>query len=793
MVPNAASIGRVASVGREDDLAKVETSGIAEGPKLARHGTSPETARGEIPSRVDSESVTASEPVVRRVPPTTVQGAELAPSSVLADVSLKANVYQQSPNRPVVEPRQTYWQRPESLLTRLDGLSVECATNAWANDVSWTLVRLSRLTKEEGEIASELLRSLHAALSQSEKLLLEIDRQDLRSTLQRTRYALQRRLTIWDLVLANNDALASGKQDRSQQDLQAVADRLKLDIRAVDQYFSHHSGSEQWNEYLLLDALRGLAYEPQQHPTRYRRAIVRKVLQRTVTSQLSEEQRTFLSVPVVLQLQETLRYWSDAHLANSELLKSLEMYESSTLVSDAQSLAKFNAELLLSSREEDRKLAMRLQERYHNANLRLAFSDQLLKRLIPSQPAEIVPVRDTIVSVPVRGHSLTDTELSIQFLPDHGALRFLLQARGQVFSRTISSSGPAVFKNVGHSAFESNKLIIVESQGIRVGPATAVAESDNTLLSVSTDFDSIPLVGSLVREVAISQHDAKRDAAHREVVGKLENRASSQFDRRVGELLALREQEIKDLLFQPLEKLQLPLHPVQMQTTEHRAVVRLRVANDYQLGSHTPRPQAPSDSLASVQVHQSVVNNFLDRLELSGKWFDLAGLHKHVSTKLGHGEREPPKGLERDVYLRFDKLNPVSVRFEKGLANLTLRFEQLRKGRRRWNNIEVRVAYRPVAQGLSLALQRESKPVVKMQRVAFGNRVALHGIFSKVFPSSPSVQLTHEAFINNPHLADTSFTQCVMVDGWLGIALAARDSVASAHVARNRATQRGSR
>ena len=69
-------------------------------------------------------------------------------------------------------------------------------------------------------------------------------------------------------------------------------------------------------------------------------------------------------------------------------------------------------------------------------------------------------------------------------------------------------------------------------------------------------------------------------------------------------------------------------------TTERRFEMRIRLAGPDQLGGHTPRPQAPSDSLASVQIHESLLNNMLERLELNGQTFDLAGLNRRLSERM---------------------------------------------------------------------------------------------------------------------------------------------------------------
>ena len=79
-------------------------------------------------------------------------------------------------------------------------------------------------------------------------------------------------------------------------------------------------------------------------------------------------------------------------------------------------------------------------------------------------------------------------------------------------------------------------------------------------------------------------------------------------------------------MFGPLVKLSLEPTILDAQTTKERLTMRLRVAGEDQLGSNTPRPQAPSDCLISFQIHESMINNALSRLQLEGKTFTLPSL-----------------------------------------------------------------------------------------------------------------------------------------------------------------------
>ena len=57
------------------------------------------------------------------------------------------------------------------------------------------------------------------------------------------------------------------------------------------------------------------------------------------------------------------------------------------------------------------------------------------------------------------------------------------------------------------------------------------------------------------------------------------------------------EQKFRDKILAPIEQLALLAEPLDMHTTQQRAVMQLRLANTGQLAAHTLRPLAPSDSV----------------------------------------------------------------------------------------------------------------------------------------------------------------------------------------------------
>ncbi len=198
--------------------------------------------------------------------------------------------------------------------------------------------------------------------------------------------------------------------------------------------------------------------------------------------------------------------------------------------------------------------------------------------------------------------------------------------------------------------------------------------------------------------------------------------------------------------------------------------MRLRIAGANQLGGHTARPQALSDSMASMQVHESALNNILDRLDLSGHSFTLPELVEYVRTKLSRSANAVPVNLPSDARVTFADKDPVRLRCMNGAVSLTLAVAELQQGGRRWNDFRVTVNYEPQIEDLHVRLVRQGP--VELSGEAQGQPdIALRGIFSKLFPREKSFELIPVAIADNRNLGDLRISQCVVEDGWIALSL----------------------
>lgn len=666
------------------------------------------------------------------------------------------------------------WYEPAALSDGLDLLADEPAARRWTADTAELVARLGTAVSTDPAQADPTIQALEASVAQAQRLAASLPDVELASRLRRAAYALTRRLAVWRQIA--QDAAAAVPGNRLPEDDAPPADPQQLALCLAEIEALTHGSAEgrAWRDYLLMDSLRQWADRPAASPKRLPPNLARQVLQRLAETPMSVAQRRFASDGPLLALRAELRRWAAEPVDAAEVLGHLEQYEQSHSVSDAGRLAKDCAYLQFSPRDTHRRLAERLQTHYRNANLRVAITGELLTRLMPERDPEYAPVCDTVLGVPVYGQSTTSTQVRMRLLPHPSRVRMALEITGEVASLTSSSSGPATFYNDSQSTYTARKPFEVDLRGIHLWPAEVDVDNDTRLRRLKTDFDGVPLVGLLVKQMARSQHQQKQPEARREIEEKVARKAKQRVDTEADARLGKASQRLRHQILDRLDALSLDPEVIDAETTERRLTLRLRLAGEDQLGSHTPRPRAPADSLASLQVHQSAINNALQRLQLEGRTFTAPQLADHVAARVGTALQWDADPTLEDVSIRFAEQDAVAVHLQDGQVALTLAIARLSKPPRTWKDFRVRAFYRPDCDDRSIVLFREEVIHLLGTRLGTSSQIALRGIFARTFSKHRPIDLTPERLLANPKLDDLGITQLTIEDGWLGAALGPR-------------------
>lgn len=683
------------------------------------------------------------------------------------------------------EEERSDWPQPRLLLEGLEALGGMPPAAAWAAEVAPLVRRVAESMAESPPDLERILAQLESLQRQGERAALALDDRTVGRQWARTAYALRRRLDIWREILAGR-ALETAAEVAAQDE----AARLAQCLAAAESALPRSAEGVAWREYLLLDDLNSCVAEARSGRRAWRDAIptelVEEAVRRLYDVPLSLQQRDFLARPPLAALGECLRRLSGRTIDAAALLDALETYETTRRPDDAQRLAWDRRRLSYCAESAPRQLAAWIDAHYRNANVRVAVSEELLNRLAPKQPPEVAPVRDTILGRPVRGRSVSSAEVRVRMLPDPSRVRLALEVSGLVSSLTSSTAGPATFYNNSRAVYVARKPLEIDLRGIRAWPAEAEVYNNSRLRDLETQFDGLPLFGPIAQEIARSQHDTNLPAANREIQAKIAARAKQRIDQQTEEQLSAAAERFHRHVLAPIHEMSLDPTLIDAQTDARRFSMRVRLAGEDQLGAHTPRPQAPADSLASLQIHETAINNALQRLELDGRTFTLAELARHVSTRLSRLEPWETAEENEDVTITFADRNAVEVRCDDGRMVLTFSIAKLSKPPRSFRDFQVRAFYVPVARGRAAELSRDGVIHLIGDRLNAGSQIVLRGVFSRTFSRKTPWTLTPQRIIESEQLSDVEITQFVIEDGWIGVALGPKRPVSTARPAADR-------
>ncbi|MEX0792482.1 MAG: hypothetical protein WD045_05065 [Pirellulaceae bacterium] len=664
---------------------------------------------------------------------------------------------------PAVAKTDRDWPEMPALELLLARLHEHAQTTDWAMQIEELLVDL----REQGPLgtpeASAGLHALEVRLADGPRIAETLGYDWSHTDLMQTHFALKRRIAVWRAI---HVALLAGVDPANSS---ANPEETLARLSDVEEVLREGGQLLSWGDYLRLSELRAAAASPQ--PEQGMPKIAQEVLLRFDAPEFNASQRRLLTGPEFNRLTAELQAWVSPPMTVAAILQHLENYEEDLTPDDASRLARLTHYLRHHHDPLLARLGSTIDHTYRNANFRLFIHADLLQVMLPDMEPDERPINDTILGARVFGRSRSQSRLSARPVPDEKQWRVQLEVNGVVDSSTSSESGPVTVFNRGRSRYTAVKQVAVGPQGFFVSRAEARASTTTDLADLQTDYDGIPLIGSLVRNVARGQTDAKKSQAEYEVQNRVKSQAQRQLETELNEKVEFWQEKLFGALVDPLQGLGLDPSVVEMRTTTAGLSGRFRAADQLQLSAHTPRPSAPAGSLLSVQFHETTINNLIEKLRLHGRSFTPEQFIAEAGKLFPAVKADPEEPLPENVEIVFAQEAPVSVRFEDGRVKLTLRMREFTHGNQTWTDLEVSAFYSPDQMTKDAKLSRDSTVFLTGHRLGFRDQLALRAVFLKVLSKQHAFSLLPEQIAADPRIARFPMNQLAIHEGWFAFAL----------------------
>ncbi len=644
----------------------------------------------------------------------------------------------------------------------------------WHQSVVSQLATLRKLPSVSSPDAGAVLDQLRAlADTGHEQGELLADR-ELQIRMLRTTHGLDRRLAVWQAVWRTTQGTVLRVSDLGPEGDEQALDsaEVKRLVSELREETTQTPDPEGWQQFLMLDDLVGAN---ETLDVAMRRMTAQRFLSRLMWHRLSADHRQWLERETIRSLSIVMRRWAATPMNFASLLAQIERQESDAIDLGAVDVASAVQSLRFAESREANRVADALNAYYRNANARVAVSSEMISRLIPEVDSRVQPVRDRILGADVRGTSVAHSKLAVRLIPSPNTWRMELETHGSVEAGTASRQWPVLIRSRSEASFLSSTPLEISRDGSVIGSTDVNVNSRTRVRGVNTDFDSIPILNTLVREIAMDRYNSMAPVAKRIQNSKIRSGLVSEVDSKLTEQLDNASDEMTRRLTGPLTSLKLNPLVVDMQTTESRLLTRYRVAGDWQLAAFTPRPRAPQSSLISVQLHQSVFNNTLETILPSGEpktikqmVDDVRGMFG-IQKSLMVGEDED---IPDDITIQFASTRPVTVEIEDDILWITMRVIRLKQGRSLdLRRFIVRAGYRPEVDGMSARLVREGHLRISGPEMSMRERLPIRAIFNKVFSTKRSLPLVAEQWTSHPAMEGLAVVQAELRDGWLALAI----------------------
>lgn len=466
----------------------------------------------------------------------------------------------------------------------------------------------------------------------------------------------------------------------------------------------------------------------------------------------------------------------------TELLAALEQYDTSRSKTDSAAARKAYDAVRAAAADGGEKITAVLRTHYLNYNMRVVASEAFLNKFVRERRNETGPVDDFILCAKVDGCQTTVTDVCIKLVPSVDTARFDIIAEGSISSSTQGVTDKATVFTQGNHWFQALKEVDFNGETFWTQPARIGVNANNYTTGAQTNIN-LPIFGAIANRIAVMKAEQMRPESEAIAVGRVQDRVLPEFnngvDNEFGPAGKSNAAFNRDVVT-PLKDLQLFPDAKHYSTTSSHLRILTRLMENGELGGHDAPPALGTGKGASLLLHDSVMNNGIDRLNIKGRTMTEDELNRELESKLGKllgrtYELSPPKANEEDTgpkTMVFDGTDPIRFRAAEGSLYLTIRAGFKQEGK---EDIPPQIITLPInftVQGESVivdhgpvevsAVTRPANPAIQISRAGV--------IKKKMELAFPRRELARAwTFERDGKKVNANVTSIKSLDGWISI------------------------
>ena len=654
----------------------------------------------------------------------------------------------------------------------------------WATAVQ---AELNQLYTESGTVAQqrETLAKLRRRLATCNQYLADPRYRSLNNLLTTLRGGLKRRLDVAEAVLGTMDLPATAWQSRQAQtarDVTNAAVSLSNNLNSV-------STGAGWKTYLKLSDLLTALNTRDGAKINAAAAETQTLLANAPTDGVTQN---FVARPDFVALRNALANHAGAVAGGAEgqpqlrqvatdLLNAIERHEEEPSSEAGKAVRNAYARLAAVTPDGGARIVDALRSNYFNHNIRLFAPESFLNRFISETRRDSSGINEQVEEAQVSGAQTTYTTVGVDVQPSANSALMTLVVNGNVASNTLASTDQAQVSIYGTARFNAQKSLYFDGERFAFGQTMVGAQANNQITNIDTKYDGIPIIRRIAQNKAWEVAGSRQAEGEAMVVNRIRGMVASQLDGQINQEFGPTGEVPTRLntLISALRRKDLFPSPLQWSSTNTDVRMSGRVMGAAELGGTEPDLTQVNPRGVTLMVHQSAVNNGLDRLGFAGQTLSddelVKKLQGHLSDLLGKPvdlmSGKPKKASDENAarMLAFDGQDPVRVAFIDDTIELTIRAGLKQEGREEIppHLIRVPLTVKAVNEGILLTPGNVSVETIDKQ----DSQAVRAGVIKKKIEEAIPEQLLKRSVSmqRGNRMMTLAVTRLRAVDGWLTV------------------------
>jgi len=508
----------------------------------------------------------------------------------------------------------------------------------------------------------------------------------------------------YDLAQAIFDTLklnpAQAKIDQLANDQAAISAQLDKTVK----YLQGLDGGDAWVSYLKLpEAIESLANaEGPKAVLGTVNELAKKINQR---SKLEDEvQQKFLGEKPFLAIVDTVNAYRKTNQMKveekdmtalrtslSSLVVAIEEYHESLASKDAKAVNDALASVKTQALDGGAKIASVVQAHYLNYNLHIVAHETFLDKVVRDKHNESSAVKDYVLGARVSGNQETETTVGLDVKTNNDGILFDLVLSGVTRSNTAGVTPQATVFTAGRYNFTGRKQIFFDGDTFKVDPARVSVQARNNTYAARTKLDGVPIFSGIARNIAKNEAAKRRPQSEAIARSKVVKRVEPEFNAQADEQFAKASEDLNNNFYKGLRETGLFPSARNLKSSETHILMDTRTMAPGELGGSRPVKVPYTGPGASVDLHQTAVNNTFAQMDLAGKTMTDKELGEYLrnffnkafglnlTNNSAKDESYDDSGDDPTAFI-FSTEDPLLIQFSENEAILTMSAGLVQKG-----------------------------------------------------------------------------------------------------------------